>query len=163
MRSSIKATLLSAAVLLATVVPLRATAIGSGEANVGGTATATASSLTFMNLDQPGPNNGSLAGITAYTNATLTGAPGPVNIVDFATFTTTASGLVHFNLTNLDAGNFSAASPFTVIQQGPNVAVTLSGEGIFYTGTSASGSTPGFVIYTSQVTNTTVAAVIQQA
>jgi hypothetical protein len=88
------------------------------------------------------------------------------NIVDWAEFSGTAAGLIKIDLNTLNAGFGSLAgcssnaigslctptgSPITLAQVGTNsVSISLSGNGIAYTGTSGSGSSPTIISFTSQ-------------
>jgi hypothetical protein len=146
-----------------------ATAIGTGEANTGGTVLVDSSGIFFTNFTAPGPNSGSYAGTTAVTQGNLMGTPTLTpNLTDWATFTT-PTGTIIFDLQTINAGfgtgscvsptsdvvgNSCTPSPLsgiTLTQSAPNfVSITFSGTGIAYTNTSAGGSTPTVVSFTSQ-------------
>jgi hypothetical protein len=144
-----------------------ATAIGSGEANTGGTVLVNSSGIFFTNFTAPGPNTGAYGGTTGVTQGNLVGAPTLTpNLSNWATFTT-PTGTITFDLQTLNPGFGSAAgctsnavgstctpsatSGVTLTQISSNqVQIALSGSGIAYLGTSGSGSTKTVVSFTSQ-------------
>jgi hypothetical protein len=152
-----------------------ATAIGTGQGNSAGTVLVNSSGIFFSNFTTvPSPTCTSPGCTGSYTNATgtvqgsLSGAATLTpNIVDWAEFSGTVSGLIKIDLNTLNAGygtalgctsnaigstcTPSATSPITLVQVGANsVSISLSGNGIAYTGTSASGSSPTIISFTSQ-------------
>ncbi len=157
-----------------------ATSIAFGVANINGQAVVTATSISFennvsvANAYNAGSGTGSFAGLmngggTMSTGwlQSLSGAPGPVNLVDYATFESTI-GLIQFDMTFLFPGTGTAApclvvtnapgatctptgSPFTLTQEATGVTVTLAESGNFYIGTSASGTSPGSGLFTAQI------------
>ena len=146
-----------------------ATAIGTGEANTVGTVLVNSSGITFTNFTAPGPNSGSYAGTTTVTQGSLIGAPTLTpNLTNWATFTT-PSGLITFDLHNINpgfgtgsctgpssdvVGNSCTPSPLsgiTLTQTAPNsVSISFSGSGIAYMGLSTTGSSATVVSFTSQ-------------
>jgi hypothetical protein len=146
-----------------------ATAIGTGEANTGGTVLVDSAGIFFTNFTAPGPNSGSYAGTTAVTQGNLVGTPTLTpNLTDWATFTT-PSGTIIFDLQTINAGfgtgsctspnsdvvgNSCTPSPLsgiTLTQSGSSsVSITFSGTGIAYMTSSVGGSSPTTVSFTSQ-------------
>jgi hypothetical protein len=159
--------------------------IPAGTANIDGTVTVTTTTVSWFNsagtvggVYDVGSGTGAFTGLTTPDSiADLTGGPvtGPVSIVDFATFTTNL-GLINFDITNIDPGYGTLAncasnvvgsscttpgSPFTLTQVSPfTVAFTFSVEGVFYTGSSAGGSTPGVALFTGQQVPGTITEVL---
>jgi len=145
-----------------------ATAIATGEANTAGTVNVTLNGITFSNFVPVSPNTGSYAGTTSVTQNSLIGPPTlSPNLTNWATFTGPAGGPIIFDLHTLNAGVGTAAaclsntvgnvctlsgnSGVTITQISQNsVSISLSGTGVAYTGTSASGSTATVVSFTSQ-------------
>jgi PEP-CTERM motif-containing protein len=145
-----------------------ATAIGTGEANTGGTVLVSSAGIFFSNFTAPGPNTGSYAGTTSVTQGNLVGAATLTpNLSNWATFTGPAGGPIIFDLQTINpgVGNLagclsdtvgnrctpSANSGITITQVSANqVSISLTGSGIAYTGSSATGSTPTVVSFTSQ-------------
>ena len=152
-----------------------ATAIGTGQGNSAGTVLVNSSGIFFSNFATvPSPIctsislgcTGSYAGATGTVQGSLAGAPTLTpNIVDWAEFSGTAAGLIKIDLNTLNPGAGTLAgcssdavtssctptgSPITLTQVGPNsVSLSLSGNGIAYTGTST-GSSPTIISFTSQ-------------
>ena len=144
-----------------------ATAIGSGEANTGGTVLVNSSGIFFSNFTAPGPNTGAYGSTTAVTQGDLIGAPTLTpNLTNWATFTT-PSGTIMFDLQTLNPGYGTAlactsnaigstctpspTSGITLTQVSANqVSITLTGSGIAYTGASGTGSTSTVVSFSSQ-------------
>jgi PEP-CTERM motif len=151
-----------------------ATAIGTGQGNSAGTVLVNSSGIFFSNfVTVPSPTctspgcTGSYTGATGTVQGSLVGAPTLTpNIADWAEFSGTAAGLIKIDLNTLNAGFGSLAgcssnaigslctptgSPITIAQVGTNsVSISLSGNGIAYTGTSGSGSSPTIISFTSQ-------------
>jgi hypothetical protein len=159
--------------------------IPAGVANIDGTIVVTTSTLTFFDsaglnsgVFDLGSGSGAFTGLTAPDSiAGLTGGPatGPVSVIDFVTFTANI-GLIHFDLTNIDPGFGTISgctsnavgnncttpgSPFTLTQVSANtVAFTFSLEGVFYTGSSAGGTSPGVALFTGQQVPGTITGVL---
>jgi len=151
-----------------------ATAIGTGQGNSAGTVLVNTSGIFFSNFATvPSPTctspgcTGSYTGATGTVQGSLAGAPTLTpNIVDWAEFSGTAAGLIKIDLNTLNAGVGTLAgcssnavgsqctptgSPITIAQVGINsVSISLSGNGIAYTGTSGTGSSPTIISFTSQ-------------
>ncbi len=155
---------------------LRAAAI-TGQANIGGNVTVFDGTIQFAPTTTSTANateTGSFAGFTAGTIQSLTGGPItgtlPTPIVDFATFTSGVAAPVNFDLTfiapgvgtqaNCGSSSLGAActptgSPFTLFQLTSNtILVSLQMNGIGYTGSSATGSSPTTAIFSTQTTGT---------
>jgi hypothetical protein len=156
----------------------------TGQANIAGTVNVTSTSISFFgpptgtnpntfSVNQP--DTGPFTGLTGGTINNLVGATS--SLVDFVIFT--VPGLpVHFDLTSFVAGIGTPAgcvntvgsictppgSPFTLIQRATaQVEIDLSVVGNFYTGTSASGSTPGTGLFTTQnLVPGTITAILNQ-
>ena len=130
--------------------------------------TVSASGVTFSNFSTIGAlDTGAYANNTAVTQGNLVGTPTLTpNLVGWATFTV-PSGLIIFDLGTIDAGIGTAAqclsntignqctpsvtSGFTLTQVAANkVSISLNGNGIAYMGSSATGSSPAGVAFTSQ-------------
>jgi hypothetical protein len=144
-----------------------ATAISSGQDRTAGQVTVNINGIFFSNFATTGPDTGAYAGNTTVTQGNLNGAVNLApNISNWATFSGTASGTIIFDLKTLSLGIGSNAdcgsntvgnvctptgSPITLSQIATNtVSLSLSGNGIAYTGTSGSGSTPTIVSFTTQ-------------
>jgi hypothetical protein len=145
-----------------------ATPIGTGEANTVGTVLVNSSGIFFSNFNPTPPNIGAFTGITAVTQGSLIGAATLTpNLTSWATFTGPVPGPIIFDLQTLNPGigtsaecssntignrcTPSANSGITITQiSATQVSISLGGNGIAYTGTSGSGSTPAVVSFTSQ-------------
>jgi len=145
-----------------------ATAIGTGEANTGGTVFVSSAGIFFSNFTAPGPNTGSYAGTTSVTQGNLVGAATLTpNIANWATFTGPVGGPIIFDLQTINPGVGTAAeclsntvgnrctpsanSGITITQvSATQVSISFTGSGIAYTGTSGTGSSPTVVSFTSQ-------------
>jgi hypothetical protein len=164
---------------------LSATAIGVGQANIDGSVTVTATTISFFNNSGVTPNifnvdtgSGSFAGLTTPDSImNLSGGPvtGNTSVMDFASFTATP-GLIFFDLSHIDPGTGTlaacssntvgnvctpAGSPFTLSQVTPTtVAFTLSLEGWFYTGVSSTGETLGQGLFTGQQVPGTITGIL---
>ena len=145
------------------------TAIGSGQDQTVGAVTVSLTGVTFSNFATLGGafDTGAYAGNTTVTQGSLIGAPTLTpNLTSWATFTVPA-GTIIFDLQTIDPGVGTAAaclsntvgnvctpaanSGFTLTQVAVNkVSISLNGNGIAYFGTSASGSSPTAVAFTSQ-------------
>ena len=172
--------LLAMAVLLM-VSPAQAAPI-TGQANIAGNVDVSQSSVlfapTFTNTTGA-METGAYAGLTGGTIQTLTGGPvtGDVNIPAFATFTMGVATPVTFDLTYIAPGVGTlagcgtdmagtvctpAGSPFTLFQLSSNtVVVSLQLNGMAYTGTAATGTSPTTSIFSTQTAlNGTVPQII---
>jgi hypothetical protein len=143
------------------------TAIGTGQVNTAGSVTVSSAGIIFSNFVVVPPETGSYAPVTSTVQGSLVGAPTLTpNLVDWAEFSPVTGGPIKFNLQTLAAGFGTLAgcgsnaigslctpsgSPITLAQVGvSSVAISLSGNGVAYTGTSATGSSPTIVSFTSQ-------------
>ena len=149
-----------------------ATAIGTGESNTAGTVNVSLAGIIFSGFVPTLPlgssQTGAFAGTTAVTQGNLAGAPTLTpNLSNWSTFTGVAGGPIIFDLQTLNAGvgtaaeclsntvgnrcTPSATSGITISQISTGqVSISLSGNGIAYTGTSGTGSTLAVVSFTSQ-------------
>jgi hypothetical protein len=149
-----------------------ATAIGTGESNTAGTVNVSSAGITFSGFAPTLPlltsQMGSFTGTTAVTQGNLLGAPTLTpNLAAWATFTGAVPGPIIFDLQTLNPGigtaaeclsntvgnrcTPSASSGITISQiSAGQVSISLGGNGIAYTGTSASGSSAAVVSFTSQ-------------
>jgi hypothetical protein len=110
---------------------------------------------------------GAFAGLTGatYNTTTLTGV-GAVSIPDFITFSGGLTTPVIFDLTTILPGSGSAAdcassspgavctpagSPFTLTQLNGSVLVGLQVDGVAYTGTAGSGTSPTSGVFSTQI------------
>jgi hypothetical protein len=144
------------------------TAITSGQDQTIGSVTVSGAGVTFSNFTTIGAlDTGAYAGNTAVTQGNLIGAPTLTpGLVGWSTFTI-PTGIIIFDLNTIDPGigtaaqclsntignqcTPSASSGFTLTQVAANkVSISLNGNGIAYTGTSATGSTLTGVAFTSQ-------------
>lgn len=155
---------------------LKATAI-TGQANIGGNVTVQDGTIGFaptITSTTGATETGSFAGFSTGTIQPLTGGPITGNlavpVTDFITFGTGVAAPVLFDLTYVAPGVGSlagcssasfgasctpAGSPFTLFQLSSNtILVSLQLNGIGYTGTSASGSSPVTAIFSTQTTGT---------
>lgn len=155
----------------------------SGQANIAGNVTVFDGVIqfapTFTNGTAGAMQTGDFAGLTGGTIQSLTGGPttGAVNVPSFATFSTGVAKPVIFDLTYVapgvgtQAGCGSAAlgaectpngSPFTLFQISSNTVIfSLQLNGVSYTGTSASGTSPTVSIFSTQsAINGTIPAII---
>ncbi len=144
------------------------TAIPAGEDNTAGVVSVNSNGIFFAQFVTTGPDIGAFKDNTTDTQGNLMGAVPNLapNLIDWASFSGTDSGLIMFDLQTLSpgigtpAGCLSdavgsictpAGSPITLIQISPNaVSVSLTGQGISYVGSSADGSTPTTVTFTTQ-------------
>lgn len=143
------------------------TAISTGEDNTAGVVLVNSSGIFFSGFTTTGPDTGAYLGNTTVTQGSLVGAPTLTpNLTDWASFNGTTPGPIMFDLKTLNAGigtNAACASntvgnvctptgsAITLIQIATNVvSLSLSGNGIAYTGTSASGSTLTTVSFSTQ-------------
>ncbi len=154
------------------VTPAMATSV-TGSADISGTATVTATTISFTS--QNGPNTfvpgdsstltGDFTGLTATGSAIKNVTMGTLPVADFATFNTN-SGLIHFDLTGFLPGTGSPAdctsavgsvctppgSPFTLIQSSVNsVGILLNVKGTYYIAPPSSGTSNGGGIFSTQV------------
>lgn len=160
----------------AQAAPITGVANIAGNVNVSGTTVAF--NPTFTNT-LGATESGSFAGLTGGTIGSLTGGPatGSVNMPGFIQFTTGVAAPITFDLTFIAPGVGTAAgcssaamgasctppgSPFTLFQLSSNtVLASLNLNGVAYTGTSATGSTPTTGIFSTQdVVLGTIPAVI---
>jgi len=176
---------LAAGAMLFTSSAMADAIIPAGTANIDGTVTVTTTSVMFANslgtannVFDTGSGSGAFTGLTSPDSIkNLTGGPvtGPDSVIDFATFTTNI-GLVNFDLVSIDPGYGTLAgctnntvgntctttgSPFTLTQVSANtVAFTFSLEGVFYTGSSAGGTSQGIGLFTGQQVPGTITGVL---
>jgi PEP-CTERM motif len=154
----------------------------TGQANISGTVTVTATSINFGTFTPEAPNTGDFVGLTGGTLKTLTGPPltGPTSLVDFGVFNVSA-GTVHFNLTNIApgfgtnanclSGAIGAActpsgSPFTLTQVTSDaVDINLTLSGLAYLNTFGGDSGSGAIFTTQNIDGAlggTVAGILAQ-
>jgi hypothetical protein len=149
-----------------------ATAIGTGESNTAGTVNVSTGGITFSGFTPTLPLTtsqlGSFTGTTTVTQGSLSGPPtlNP-NLTAWATFTGAVPGPITFDLLTINPGAGSAVqclsntvgnectpsgtSGITIFQVTPTqVIISLTGTGIAYTGSSASGSSAAVVSFSSQ-------------
>ncbi len=163
------------------VSPAQAAPI-TGQANIAGNVDVRADAVLFAPsfVNTAGAmETGAYAGLTGGTIQQLTGGPvtGNVNIPAFATFTSGLAAPVTFDLTYIAPGVGTlagcgtdmagtvctpAGSPFTLFQLSSNtVVVSLQLNGMAYTGTSATGTSPTTSIFSTQTAlNGTVPQII---
>jgi hypothetical protein len=146
----------------------------SGIANIAGNVTVQDGTIafapTFTNSGPGAMETGAFAGLTGGTIQSLTGGPTtgflPTPITNFITFSGGVATPVSFDLTYIApgvgtlAGCFSAAlgsectptgSPFTLFQISSNTVVaTLQLNGVSYTGSSSTGTSPTTAIFSTQ-------------
>ena len=156
----------------------------TGQANIAGNVTVTGDSILFsptFGVPAGSANTGDFAGLTGGTIQTLTGGPttGAVNVPGFVSFTQGVAAPINFDLTYIapgvgtQAGCGSSAlgsectpsgSPFTLFQLSSNTVIAaLQLNGISYTGTSATGSSPTTSIFSTQTAlNGTLPEVVAQ-
>ena len=172
---------LPAMALALLVSPAQAAPI-TGQANIAGNVDVRSDAVlfapTFVNT-AGAMETGAYAGLTGGTIQQLTGGPvtGDVNIPAFATFTSGLAEPVTFDLTYIAPGVGTlaacgtnmpgtvctpAGSPFTLFQLSSNtVVVSLQLNGMAYTGTSATGTSPTTSIFSTQTAlNGTVPEII---
>jgi len=145
----------------------------AGQANIAGTVNVTSTSISFFGpptgttpntfgVNQP--DTGPFVGLTGGTINNLIGNVS--SLVDFVIFNVPGPPTpIHFDLTSFVAGIGTPAgcvntvgsvctppgSPFTLIQRAASqVEIDLSVVGNFYTGTSATGFSPGTGLFTTQ-------------
>ncbi len=156
----------------------------TGQANIVGNVTVTADSILFnptFGVPNGSSNTGDFAGLTGGTIQSLTNGPatGVVNVQNFITFSQGVAAPINFDLnyiapgvgTQAGCGSSSlgsactpSGSPFTLFQLSSNTVIAaLQLNGISYTGTSATGSTPTTSIFSTQTAlNGTLPEVIAQ-
>ena len=175
---------LPAMALALLVSPAQAAPI-TGQANIAGNVDVRQDAIlfapTFVNT-AGAMETGAYAGLTGGTIQQLTGGSpvpvtGDVNIPAFATFTSGLAAPVTFDLTYIAPGVGTlagcgtdmagtvctpAGSPFTLFQLSSNtVVVSLQLNGMAYTGTSATGTSPTTSIFSTQTAlNGTVPQII---
>lgn len=169
LRPSIFTSLLAIPALL--VVSSAQGAAIDGQANIAGNVSVSATSInfapTFTNTTGA-VESGAYAGLTGGTIQSLSGGPatGATNVPQFAVFNQGVVAPVYFDLTFISpgvgtlAGCSSAApgaqctpagSPFTLFQLTSNTVVaTLQLNGLAYTGTAATGSSPTVSVFSTQ-------------
>jgi len=169
LKSSLFAGLLAAAVFF-NAGSARAAAV-TGQANIAGNVNVDLTSIifnpTFTNT--PGAlETGSFAGLTGGTIMSLTGGPrtGAVNVPGFISFSLGVANPVTFDLTFVAPGVGTQAgcasstpgslctpngSPFTLLQlTSSTVVASLQLNGMAYTGSAATGSTPTTGVFSTQ-------------
>ncbi len=179
-KRSFSASLLAIPTLLLTgtaqATPVTGIANIAGNVNVSGTTIAFNPTFTSTGGAM---ETGSFSGLTGGTIGSLTNGPttGTVFVPNFINFTTGVATPVSFDLTYIAPGvgtlsgcSSSAlgaactptGSPFTLFQMGSNtVLASLNLNGVAYTGTAASGSTPTVGIFSTQdVVYGTIPAVV---
>jgi hypothetical protein len=155
--------------LVTMVTPMLGTSV-TGGATISGNVTVSATTISFLPptfTDAGSVATGAFSGLTSgvYNVPVLTGT---LPVVDFMTFTTGVATPINFDLQGflppfgtlagcssnaVGSACTPAGSPFTLVQTAPaQVLVELAINGIAYTGTSASGSSPTQAIYTTQLT-----------
>ncbi len=142
----------------------------TGTVDIVGNVSVSATAINFSNLTSTftgATQTGSFAGYTTGTIKPLTGGTttGMVNIPSFATFNVAGVSPVIFDLTYIAPGVGSSAcnsaalgaectpagSPFTLFQLSSNTIIaSLQLNGVSYTGTSATGSSPTTSIFSTQ-------------
>jgi hypothetical protein len=177
MKSVLSALGASAVLCVAFTGSASATPIIGGVANITGTVSVSMTAINFgMTFGIPvgasetgafvGTTGGTIQSLTVPPYTSLTGTVSPPLGVDFATFTGGPMEPIMFDLTSIPAGTGTNAncatngpgnctptgSPFTLTQLNGGVSVGLTLNGIAYTGSSASGSTPTVGVFTTQVT-----------
>lgn len=178
--TSLRTGLLIATVLLGSLVPSSAFATAvSGGASITGNVTVTATAVDFTSLN-PGPASGSYTPFTSGTIGSLTGGPatGAVSFPKFVVFNGPTPGPVYYDLTTIFPGTGTNAacltntignvctptgSPFTLTQNATGVTVFLSTQGIAYTGSSSTGSSPTNATFTTQIAGTLSSVLAQVA
>jgi len=158
--------------LLVVAALLQATPV-TGIANIAGNVTVQDGVIAFsptFTATAGAMETGAFAGLTGGTIQTLTGGPLTGNlaspVVGFVNFTGGVATPVAFDLTAISPGVGTlagcsssvlgaactpAGSPFTLFQLSSNTVVaTIQMNGIAYTGTSATGSSPTTNIFTTQ-------------
>ncbi len=168
-KRSIMASLLAVPAFLfvstVSAAPITGQANIAGNVNVGG---------NFVNFDPTflsttgAQETGSFTGLIGGTIQSLTGGPatGAVSIPSFVQFTTGLAAPITFDLTFIAPGVGTVAgcsssalgsactpagSPFTLFQLSSNTVIaSLQLNGVGYTGTSASGTTPVTSIFSTQ-------------
>ena len=156
----------------------------TGQANIAGNVDVTMNTIAFsptFTVPTGSANTGDFAGLTGGTIQSLTNGPttGTVNVPDFITFSNGVATPVSFDLTYIapgvgtQAGCGSSAlgaactpngSPFTLFQLSSNTVIAaLQLNGISYTGTSATGSSPTTSVFSTQTAlNGTLPEVLAQ-
>jgi len=137
-----------------------AATISGGEANFSGTSTVSSTTIRFfgppvgtgpntLNVEQP--NSLSFSG---FANGTIKDVTGPLPVNQFVTFLTPTP--IYFDLLSFGphVAGATVAGPFSLVQAGNSVAITLTVEGVSYTGSSATGSTPTEGVFTTQKNGT---------
>ncbi len=153
----------------------------TGGANIAGNVDVTGSSVTFaptFTSTFGASETGSFAGLTGGTIGSLTNGPatGAVSVPSFIQFTSGVAAPITFDLTYIapgvgtlggcTSGSPSAictpsGSPFTLFQLTSNtVLASLQLNGVGYTGSSTTGSTPVVSIFSTQTAiNGTVSSI----
>src|SRR5436305_8613022 len=168
-RDSLFASLLAIPLFLATNSAYAAAV--TGEANIAGNVTVTASSINFAPtfVNTPGATeSGSFSGLTGGTIQSLTGGPvtGGTNIGGFIHFTQGLASPVTFDLTYIAPGVGSlaacgsaalgaectpAGSPFTLLQLTSNTVIAaLNMNGVSYTGSRDTGTSNTVGVFSTQ-------------
>lgn len=168
----------SAVLFVAFAGSASATSIIGGVANIAGTVSVSSTAIMFaptFGIGAPGASEtGAFVGTTGGTigslsvppYAALTGPVTPPLGVDFITFTGGPMEPILFDLTFIPGGSGTntacatngpgnctpTGSPFTLTQLAGGVEVGLTLDGIAYTGSSATGSTPTVGVFSTQVT-----------
>ena len=169
LKQSIFSSLLAIPALL--VVSSAQAAPVTGQANIAGNVNVSATSVIFspaFTSTTGAMETGAYTGLTGGTIQSLTGGPvtGATSVPQFAVFNQGTTAPVYFDLTFISPGVGTlagcssstpgsqctpAGSPFTLFQLTSNTVVaTLQLNGIAYTGTSASGSSPTISIFSTQ-------------
>ena len=136
----------------------------TGDLNTVGSAVVTASTINFLDIfGNPGQFD-----VSVPVSGAFTGTGGTVGTIDpsislgtgpVTAFMTVTSGVPPV-IFDLESFTTSGGSAFALQQQGTGVGVTLTGKFLAYTGALASGSTPYTGTFTTQISGTTVAAVL---
>lgn len=169
LKQSIFSSLLAIPALL--VVSSAQAAPITGQANIAGNVNVSATSILFaptFTSTTGAVESGAYAGLTGGTIQSLTGGPATGNtfVSQFATFNSGVAAPVYFDLTFISPGVGTlgacssaalgaqctpAGSPFTLFQLSSNTVVaTLQLNGVAYTGSAATGSSPTVSIFSTQ-------------
>ena len=141
----------------------------TGTANIAGNLTMSLSNITFQptfTTTSGAVETGDFAGLTSGTIQSLTLTTGPVSVPGFVDFQSGLATPITFDLTSIAAGVGTAAgcasttpgaactpagSPLTLFQLSSNtVIISLQVNGLSYTGSAASGSSPTSGIFSTQ-------------
>ena len=144
----------------------------TGQANIAGNVSASAASITFsptFTNTSGAMETGAFAGLTGGTIQSLGGgaATGDTSVPAFITFANGVATPVIFDLTYISPGVGTladctsgalgsactpAGSPFTLFQMTSNTVVTtLQLNGVSYTGSAATGSSPTVGVFSTQM------------